>query len=111
MTNAEAIQIVQTLVESDPTATDAIVAVYLQDAQAAILRRLYPFGVPSGTTAVPAIYELLWCKLAARYFLRRGAEGETMHNENGTDRKYGSANDEDLLMEVTPYAWVASRSN
>lgn len=111
MTNAEAIQIVQTLVENDTAATNDIVSIYLQDAQAAIMRRLYPFGVPSGATSVPSIYELLWCKLAARYFLRRGAEGETAHNENGTDRKYGSVNDEDLLMEVTPYAWVASRSN
>lgn len=111
MTNAEAITIVQTLVENDPAATDAIVSVCLQDARAAIMRRLYPFGIPQNATAVPTEYELLWCKLAARYFLRRGAEGESAHNENGIDRKYGSVNDEDLLMEVTPYAWIAARGN
>lgn len=111
MTITEAIQIVKTLVEHDPSATDELIPVYLQDAQAAILRRLYPFGIPQSVTSVPAVYQLLWCKLAARYFLRRGAEGESAHNENGIDRKYGSVNDEDLLMEITPYAWVASRGN
>lgn len=111
MTNAEAVQIVQTLVENDAAATSELLTIYLQDAQAAIFRRLYPFGVPQNVTSLPPIYELLWCKLAARYFLRRGGEGEIGHNENGIDRKYGSVNDEDLLMEVTPYAWVANRSN
>lgn len=109
MSESEAIQIVQTLVENDPSATDALVGVYLQDAQAAILRRLYPFGVPSDVTAVPSIYELLWCKLAARYFLRRGAEGEIVHEENGINRQYQSVGDEDLLREVTPYVWVAGK--
>lgn len=110
MENTTAISTVKTLVENDPSATDEIVTIYLQDAQAAILRRLYPFGIPADVTAVPAIYELLWCKLAARYFLRRGAEGENLHGENGIERRYGSVNDEDLLSEVTPYVWVANRS-
>ena len=111
MENTAAIQIVQTLVENDSAATDTLVTVYLNDAKAAILRRLYPFGIPSDVTAVPSIYEMLWCKLAARYFLRRGAEGENLHGENGIERRYGSVNDEDLLSEVTPYVWVANRSN
>lgn len=102
-----AITTVQTLVENDQAATDALVGVYLNDAKAAILRRLYPFGIPETVIDVPPIYEMLWCKLAARYFLRRGAEGEKLHEENGINRQYGSVNDEDLLSEVTPYAWVA----
>lgn len=108
MTNAEAISIVQTLVENDPSATDALVGVYLQDAEAAILRRLYPFGGYENAI-IPPVYELLWCKLAARYFLRRGAEGEIVHEENGINRQYGSVGDEDLLREVTPYVWVAGK--
>ena len=107
MTQAEAIQIVQTLVGNDPAATNTLVTVYLNDAQGAILRRLYPFGVPSNVTSVPDVYGMLWCKLAMRYFLRRGGEGELLHDENGVSRRYGTVNDEDLLMEVTPYAWVA----
>lgn len=107
MTKAEATTIVQTLLENDTAATNALVGVYLDDAQAAILRRLYPFGIPDDVSAVPEIYELLWCKLAMRYFLRRGAEGEYIHDENGVNRHYASVNDEDLLSEVTPYAWIA----
>ena len=49
---------------------------------------------------------MLQVKLAVRYFLRRGGEGETRHSENGIDRTYGSVNDEDLLSEVTSFAKV-----
>ena len=106
MTQAEAITIVKTLLENDPAATDALVGIYLDDAKAAILRRLYPFGTIKYAD-IPDIYEMLWCKLAVRYFLRRGAEGEYIHDENGINRHYSSPNDEDLLKEVTPYVWVA----
>ena len=106
MTKAEATTIVQTLLENDTAATDALVGVYLDDAQAAILRRLYPFGGYEDAS-IPAVYELLWCKLAIRYFLRRGAEGEYIHDETGVNRHYASVNDEDLLSEVTPYARIA----
>ena len=105
MTEAEKITTVQTLVECDPFATDALVSVYLSNAKAAILRRLYPFGIPEGAD-VPGIYEFSQCELAARYFLRRGSQGETMHNENGVNRTYGSVNDEDILREVMPFAKV-----
>ena len=108
MTQQEAITIVQTLLEGDTAATDALVSVYLDDAKAAILRRLYPFGGYEDAD-IPPVYELLWCKLAARYFLRRGAEGEIVHEENGINRQYGSVGDEDLLREVTPYVWVAGK--
>lgn len=106
MTNAEKIATVKTIVENDAAATDAVVTVYLKDAEAAILRRLYPWGIPTTVTDVPSEYEMLQCKLAMRYFLKRGAEGEYIHDENGTNRHYGSVNDEDLLSEVVPYAKV-----
>lgn len=107
MTDQEKISTVQVLVENDPTATDAVVTVYLAKAESAILRRLYPYGIPSTVTdSIPEKYELLQCELASRYFLKRGAEGEYIHDENGTKRHYGSVNDEDLLSEVVPYAKV-----
>ena len=90
MTTAEKITMAQTLI-GDTAATDALVSVYLDDANSAILRRRY---------------QMLQVKLAVRYFLRRGGEGEMRHSENGIDRTYGSVNDEDLLMEVTPFAKV-----
>lgn len=104
MTDSEKITMVQTLT-GDSEATDALVSVYLDDAKSAILRRRYPFGMPEAAEIEP-LYEMLQVKLAARYYLRRGGEGEMHHNENGIQRIYGSVNDEDLLMEVTPFAKV-----
>ena len=108
MTNEEKILNGQTLVENDEAATDALVSVYLSQAKAAILRRLYPFGIPEDAD-VPPIYEYSQCELASRYFLRRGAQGEVAHNENGVNRTYGSVNDEDILREIMPYAKVMGR--
>jgi len=100
MTTAEKIAKVQAKLDGDPDATDAVVTDLLDDAEEAIFARMYPFGVPDDVESVPRRYERIQCKLAQRYFLRRGGEGETIHNENGIDRHYGSVNDEDLLMEV-----------
>lgn len=104
MTLAEKIQMVQTLV-NDSEATDALVTVYLTQAESAIFNRLYPFGIPDGAT-VPTEYEVLQCRLAQRYFLRRGAEGEKVHNENGINRTYQSVSDEDLLSQIIQVAKV-----
>ena len=95
MTQAEKIEMVQALV-SDSEASDTLVSTYLILAEQTIIVKL-------GSQILPAKYELLQCKLAARYFLRRGAEGETSHNENGIGRVYGSADDADLLRELVPY--------
>lgn len=82
-----------------------IASIYLKDAKCAILERMYPFGVPNDAD-FPAKYRNLACKLAVRYIARRGAEGETTHNENGINRSYASADDDDLLGVVTPFAMV-----
>ncbi len=100
MTDAEKIQMVQALV-NDEEATDALVNVYLCAAADAIQHRRYPFGIPDGVS-LDERYDYLQVRLAQRYFLRRGGEGEDAHNENGINRSYGSVNDEDLLMEVVP---------
>lgn len=107
MTDSEKILTVQTLVD-DEAATDALISVYLSKAESVVLRRLYPFGIPEGAV-VPGIYEYSQCELASRYFLRRGAEGEVVHNENGVNRTYGSVNDEDILREIMPYGRVFGR--
>lgn len=105
MTTEEKVTMAQTLI-GDDSATTELVTVYLEDAKSAILRRRYPFGIPETVTEVEPLYEMLQVKLAVRYFLRRGGEGEISHNENGINRTYGSVNDEDLLSEVTAFAKV-----
>lgn len=104
MTEAQKISYIQTIVD-DENATDALVEAYLEKAKAAILRRRYPFGVPDNAV-IGAQYDMLQAELAIRYFYRSGGDGELVHNENGINRTYGSVNDEDLLMEVTPFAKV-----
>jgi hypothetical protein len=98
MTKAAKIEMVKTLVGNDPEATDELIAAYLAVAKDAIMSRLYPFD--SAQTEMPGEYDMTQCQLAVRGFLRRGAEGETVHNENGINRTYGSVNDEDLLSRV-----------
>ena len=104
MTDAEKVTMVQTLVESDPGATDDVVSVYLNLACNAMLERLYPYD--SDRTEIPSRYDTIECELAARYFLRRGGQGEINHEENGVNRQYGSVDDEDILKRLTPYAKV-----
>ena len=107
MGTGQKITYVQTLCGNDPEATNELVELYLSDAEAAILRRLYRvYGNVPDTAVMPSIYDALQCKLAMRYFMRRGGEGEISHAENGVSRIYGSANDEDLLIEVMPYARI-----
>ena len=111
MTDEEKITTVQTLIGEDEAATDALVSVYLSEAEDDILQVLFRAygGIPEGA-AMPSTYDFLQCKLAVRKFLKRGAEGETAHTENGIGRTYGSADDEDLLCRVIPYARVGAKA-
>lgn len=61
---------------------------YLGLASDAILARAYPFA---DEAALPERYHRLACEIAAYLILRRGAEGETAHSENGISRSYESA--------------------
>ena len=104
MTDAEKIVMVKTLVESDSEATDEVVTVYLNLAFNAMLERLYPYD--SSKDEIPSRYDTIQCELAARYFLRRGGQGEINHEENGVNRQYATVDDEDILKRLTPFAKV-----
>ena len=104
MTDSEKIAMVKTLVESDADATDDVVAVYLNLASNAMLERLYPYD--ESKTEIPSRYDTIQCELAARYFLRRGGQGEINHEENGVNRNYATVDDEDILKRLTPFAKV-----
>ena len=106
MTNAEKIAMVKTLVESDPGATDAVVGVYLNLACSAMLERLFPYDSNKDEGDIPTRYDTIQCELAARFFLRRGGQGETSHEENGVNRTYATVDDEDILKRLTPFAKV-----
>ena len=77
----------------------------LESAKAVILSRRFPFG--EQPTEIENKYKDLQIRIAVEMFNKRGAEGETAHNENGVSRTYASANvSEDLLKEITPKAGV-----
>lgn len=105
MTTEEKILNIQTVL-NDEEATDELITVYLNYAKAEILNTRYPFGVPSDIFDVPPQYEKHQCELATRYFLRRGDEGEQIHNEDGVHRHYGSVDDVDILEKIVPIVKV-----
>ena len=106
MTKSEKIAMVKTLVENDPGATNDVVSVYLNLACNAMMERLFPFDPNKAEEDMPVRYESTQCELAARYFLRRGGQGEINHEENGVNRQYASVDDEDILRRLTPFAKV-----
>jgi hypothetical protein len=86
--------------------SDEVLTAYLDQASAIILNRRHPYGVPDGET-VPERYHSLQCDIATYLLGKRGAEGQTSHNENGIDRSYESGYvPESLLQQITPMVGV-----
>ena len=85
--------------------SDDVLLAYLDIAGHKILNRAYPFSTDE--TEVPARYCFLQCEIAAYLLNKRGAEGQTAHNENGISRSYESADvPESLLGAITPMVGV-----
>ena len=87
----------------DPS--NAILLTYLRLAGEKILMRLYPYD--DTKREVPYRYGILQAEIACYLYNRKGAEGETNHNENGINRAYESADvPESMLKNVIPYGKV-----
>lgn len=106
MTHSAKIMTVKVLCEFDETATDPVVEAYLRLASYKMLERLYPYNLTKTVDDIPERYDTIQCELAARYFLRQGAQGEKSHDENGVNRTYGSVDDADILNRLTPFTGV-----
>lgn len=88
-----------------PSLSDDLLTEYLSEAEAEILNRLYPFG--DGTETLPPKYNMLQVEIAEFLALKRGAEYETIHDENGVNRHYGGNHiPESLLRQITPFVKV-----
>lgn len=90
-----------------------LLAVLLDDAKNAILSRRFPFGDypvnASGETVIEDRYLDLQYRIAVDLYNKQGAEGQTVHKENGIDRTFESSwISEQLLSEVIPYCGVTS---
>ena len=87
------------------TISDDILLTYLRLAGDKILMRLYPYDDTKHD--VPLRYGMLQVEIACYLYNRRGAEGETNHNENGINRAYESADvPESMLKNIIPYGKV-----
>lgn len=82
---------------------DSVVSSYVAKAREMVLNRRYPYAPDSdlATATVPERYQEAQARLAAVLWARRGAEGETAHNENGVSRTYGD--EASILAPILPY--------
>ena len=94
------------LSESAPDA-HLVSDVYLPLAASAIMAARHPFSADPDAEVWEARYDRLQCEVAADMFMRRGAEGETAHSENGVSRTWASAGiSRHLMQRVVPLAKV-----
>lgn len=106
MTASEMLAQTKIYIGDDPQATDAVVAAYIAKAEDMIARTLYPTGDIPVSYATPPRYHMLACEIACVEYVKQGAEGETVHIENGIHRTFRSTSSDDLLKFVIPYAGV-----
>ena len=95
----------KTLLGISGTDEDALLLTLLSISAQKILDRVYPYD-PT-VTEVPARYETKQVEIAVYLYNKRGAEGQIVHNENGINRTYESADvPESLMRGITPYVGV-----
>jgi len=84
--------------ESEDMLLDTLLLISAQK----ILDRVYPYHPER--IEVPTRYHLKQVEIAAYLYNKRGAEGQTVHNENGINRTYESADvPESLMRGITPF--------
>ena len=106
MTDAQMIELVKNM---SGESADAVVSAYLSMAKMAILNRAFPFVSDEELSgmSVPVRYQNLQCEIAVYLLNKRGAEGQTAHNENGISRSYENGGiPYSMLKQVTPFAAV-----
>lgn len=86
---------------------DSVISVFLNIGKEVILNRLYPHEQEDDKRVWLSRYDLLQCRVACYLLNKRGAEGETVHSENGVTRDYSSADiPNELLQDITPFGKV-----
>lgn len=101
MTNEERIGKLKMLISPD-TASDELLLSLLEQSEGIVLNRRYPFGAPEGTTLSPTL-EQIQMRIAVELFSKMGAEGQTMHSENGVNRTWEAGDvSPSLLRQIIP---------
>ena len=108
MTEVEKLSLLRVMVGQpaiDENWTDDVLISYLKIAGDKIIKRAYPYD--DTVEEVPRRYGVLQCEIAQYLLNKRGAEGETAHDENGINRTYENADvPESLMNEVIPHCEV-----
>jgi hypothetical protein len=103
MTDVEKLTALKAMVGSSDS--DEVLSTYLNFAGSKILAKAYPFQ--NDVSEVPTQYEYLQVEIAAYMLNKRGAEGETVHTENGISRTYENADvPTSMLKAITPYCGI-----
>ena len=103
MTDAEKIALVESM---SGESSDAVVSAFLAMSSDAIINRAFPFATEDEreSLTVPVRYQNLQCEIAVYLLNKRGAEGQTSHNENGINRGYENGGIPDsMLKQVVPF--------
>ena len=75
--------------------SEEVLTSFLDEAGQVIINRVYPFS--EDIEEVPRKYQRRQIEIATYLLNKRGAEGETKHDENGTNRSYEAASIPDVL--------------
>lgn len=113
MTDTEKIAVVREICEMGmDELSDTAISFYLTSAKEAILKRLWPLDPSASERSLPSQFNNRQIMIAVDLIQRRGAEGETAHNETGVSRTYANAYVPiDLLKDIVPYAHVPGVDN
>jgi len=104
MTNAQKLTQLKRLLNIDDS-ENALLDTLLFIAEQKILDRVYPYDAEK--IEVPARYHAKQIEIAVYLYNKRGAEGQTSHDENGISRSYESADiPESLMRGLTPFVAV-----
>lgn len=105
MTDEEKISAICSLADIPKPVSQDLLKLYLDIAGRKIIAKAYPYK--TSVTAVPQKYESIQLEIAAYLLNKRGAEGETAHNENGINRSYENADvPASMLKGVIPVCGV-----
>lgn len=110
MTNSEKLTLLKSFLGIGDTSQDALLETYLSVSESEILNWLYSLkgSIPDEVTTVPREYEIIQVQACVSGYGIRGAEGETIHNENGIYRSFRYADMVQYIHEnVIPYARIS----
>lgn len=101
MDNTEKLARLSALISPD-TASETLLNFLLEQSEGIVLNKRYPFGIPADAT-VPRQFEHIQIQIAVELFSKMGAEGQTVHDENGIKRTFESADvSPSLLKRIVP---------